>query len=155
MSQMIDLARSRAAREPATSLLDEVVETRAGFWSVLAEEQERGMEIRLGAPSARVGLGFEDLAAMIDTLVGNVFAHTAPGTEFEIGTGVTAGRPWLEVSDRGPGFGDPTRTQRGVSGSGSTGLGVDIVRKTALSVGGSLQVDDRPGGGAVVRVVLG
>lgn len=155
MSQVIDLARSRAAREPATSLLDEVVEERARFWSVLAEEQEREMVIRFGAPGTRVDLGFDDLAVAVDTLIGNVFAHTPPGTQFEVSTGVSGTGPWLEVSDRGPGFGDPSRAERGVSGSGSTGLGVDIVRKTAASIGGSLHVDDRPGGGAVVRVVLG
>jgi signal transduction histidine kinase len=44
---------------------------------------------------------------------------------------------------------------RGVSGTGSTGLGLDIVRKTASAVGGRVETSDRPGGGAVVRVVLG
>lgn len=154
MSQMIDLARSRAAQEPASSLLDDVVAERTNFWSVLAEEQGRDLELILGASAARVALGESDLAVVVDTLIGNVFAHTPPGTPFQVSTGVSGPGPWLEVSDRGPGFGDRSRVQRGVSGSGSTGLGVDIVRKTALSVGGSLHVDDRPGGGAVVRVVL-
>ncbi len=155
MSQVIDLARSRAAKEPATSLLDEVVEDRTKFWSVLAEEQEREMVVRLEAPAARVDLGFDDVAVLVDTLVGNVFAHTPSGTRFEVSTGVSGPAPWLEIADRGPGFGDLSRAGRGVSGSGSTGLGVDIVRKAALSVGGSLHIDDRPGGGAVVRVVFG
>lgn len=155
MSQVIDLARSRAAREPATSPLDEVVEARASFWSVLAEEQDRVMVVELGASGASVALGFDDVGVVVDTLIGNVFAHTPPGTGFEVSTGVSGSTPWLQVSDRGPGFGDPVHAERGVSGSGSTGLGVDIVRKTAASVGGRLEIDDRPDGGAVVRVVLG
>jgi signal transduction histidine kinase len=45
--------------------------------------------------------------------------------------------------------------KRGVSGAGSTGLGLDIVRRTAEQAHGTLELNDRPGGGAVIRVWLG
>jgi signal transduction histidine kinase len=155
MSQVIDLARSRAARSPAECLLERVVSERAVFWKVLAEEQDRAMELQLGTAETRVPIDPEDLGAMIDALVGNVFSHTPPGTSFQVRTGVSGtGVPWLEVTDEGPGL-DGWRQERGRSGAGSTGLGLDIVRKTARAVGGDLEMSDRPGGGAVVRVSFG
>lgn len=155
MNQVIDLARSRATRAPGESEIDRVVSDRAAFWRVLAEEQDREMTLDLSTPGATVAIGNDDLGVVVDTLVGNVFSHTPAGTPFEIRTGLTAGgAPYLEVVDEGPGF-EGASPERGVSGGGSTGLGLDIVRKIARAVGGELNTDDRPGGGAVVRVVLG
>jgi len=155
MNQVIDLARSRATGTPGECEIDRVVADRAAFWRVLAEEQDREMTLDLSAPDATVAIGDEDLGVLVDTLVGNVFAHTPAGTAFEVRTGLTArAAPYLEVVDEGPGFGGAS-PERGVSGGGSTGLGLDIVRKTARAAGGELNTDDRPGGGAVVRVVLG
>lgn len=155
MNQVMDLARSRAAQDPGVSDLNEVIRERSVFWSVLAEEQERDMTIDLGR-AGDVPLGEDALGVVVDTLVGNVFSHTAPGTPFDMSTGRSpSGSAWLEVRDEGPGFEDHRLLERGVSGSGSTGLGLDIVRKTVQAVGGRLEVDDRPGGGAVVRVSFG
>jgi signal transduction histidine kinase len=156
MNQVIELARSRATQPPGQSDLNKVVEERAAFWRVLAEEQEREVLVDLSEGDIAVPLGGEDIGVLLDTLVGNVFAHTPAGTDFEIRTSASAsGIPTLEVADSGPGFGGRDQVERGVSGGGSTGLGLDIVRKTVQSVGGSVEMDDRPGGGAVVRVVFG
>lgn len=156
MNQTIDLARSRAARAPGEADLDEVVSERTAFWAVLAEEQERNVTLDIGHGVGPVQLSADDVGVVVDTLVGNVFSHTAPGVPFEIRTGRDREGPaWLEVADGGPGFGEGTVLERGVSGSGSTGLGLDIVRKTVRAVGGRLDVDDRPEGGAVVRVSFG
>lgn len=157
MNQVIELARSRAAQPPGESDLNQVVSERAAFWRVLAEEQARDMTLTLSEPGVAVAIGTDDLGVVVDTLVGNVFTHTPPGTDFEVRTGHSpTGAPVLEVVDDGPGFGDRPAVERGVSGGGSTGLGLDIVRKTAQTVGGALETNDRPGGtGAVVRVVFG
>lgn len=155
MDQVIDLARSRAARPSGESDLNEVVSERTAFWSVLAEEQGRRLSLELADLPATVAVDDEELGVVVDTLIGNVFAHTPAGTDFEVSTGVgESGAPWLEVADHGPGFGDRT-VERGSSGGGSTGLGLDIVRKTARATGGGIQLSDRPEGGAVVRVVFG
>ena len=154
MDQVIDLARSRAVTEPARCDLNQVVADRAEFWKVLADEQDRELGVDLGVVEEPVALSAEDLGVVVDTIVGNVFAHTSPGTAFSITTG-GGETPWMEVADEGTGFGPVDGIARGVSGSGSTGLGLDIVRKTVAAGGGSLLLDDRPGGGAVVRVVFG
>jgi signal transduction histidine kinase len=154
MNQVIDLARSRAAHEPGESDLDRVVSERSMFWSVLAEEQDREVGLELAGSGAVVPVSADDLGVVVDTIIGNVFAHTPAGTGFTVRTGAKPG-PWLEVVDDGPGFVGRPPVERGASGSGSTGLGLDIVRKTVGSAGGTVDAHDHPGGGAVVRVRFG
>jgi signal transduction histidine kinase len=149
-----------ASRSPGEDLSDqcnlsEVVSRRAAFWKVLADEQGREIKVTLGAMDVELGVAPEEVEAVVDALVGNVFSHTPPGTAFSIATGEDDNRPWIEVADEGPGFADLTLLHRGVSGRGSTGLGLDIVRRTAETTGGGLEVNDRPTGGAVVRVLFG
>ena len=63
---------------------------------------------------------------------------------------------WAElvVVDDGPGIRDGSLLERGVSGADSTGLGVDIVRRTAAGAGGTAVWEAGEGRGTVVRVVL-
>ena len=154
MDQVIELARSAGAKDHVESELDSVVARRAEFWSLLAEEQDRDMSVATRADGVRVRLSADEVAVVVDTLIDNVFAHTPSGIGFSVATGRSEGGGWLEVADEGPGFGNLV-PGRGVSGRGSTGLGLDIVRKTAFAAGGSLEIGDRPGGGAVVRVSFG
>ena len=49
---------------------------------------------------------------------------------------------------------DPDTTERGVSGGGSTGLGLDIARSTAERVGGSFAVRQSDLGGAEAAMLL-
>jgi signal transduction histidine kinase len=132
-----------------------VVAARAAFWSVLAEDQQRDMRVSTVAGPLPVGTGAAELAACLDALLGNVFAHTAEATSFTVELAErVGGGAHLAVSDTGPGFasGDPVR--RGASGAGSTGLGLDIARQTAEASGGCLTL--RSGtGGATVIVELG
>ena len=156
MNQVIELARSPAARPLGSCVLDEVVRQRTHFWAVLTEDQGGELTVRPGAGQGRVLLDADAIEVILDALIGNVLTHTPPGARIEITTGIREGALWLEVSDDGPGFGDIDALQRGFSGAGSTGLGLDIVRKEAEAVGGSVEVANRPaGGGAVVRVVFG
>jgi signal transduction histidine kinase len=61
----------------------------------------------------------------------------------------------LVVADEGPGFPDPSVLHRGRSGAGSTGLGLDIARRTAEATGGSLELGRAAGGGGQVTLRLG
>jgi signal transduction histidine kinase len=61
----------------------------------------------------------------------------------------------LVVDDAGPGLDGPELMRRGVSGGGSTGLGLDIVGKAAAASAGTLAFERSPLGGARVTVTLG
>ena len=152
----------RQARRPlregigASTDLGVVVEERASFWGALAQEQRRYWSADVKGGPYLVALLEEDAAAVVDALVGNVLAHTPEGTPFHIGVDRTKdGMVRLVVEDAGPGFpeGDPTR--RGESSSGSTGLGLDIVRRAAEATGGALYLRAGPDGGAGVEVLFG
>ena len=155
VDRLIEITRGTKTEVVESCELDIVVTDRASFWRVLAEEQARDFDLQLGSGNSKLGIPTEDLGVVVDTLVGNVFAHTPSGTSFSIATGESENRLWLRVSDRGPGFANESLMKRGVSGRGSTGLGLDIVRRIAEKTGGDLDMNDRPGGGAVVRVWFG
>jgi signal transduction histidine kinase len=98
----------------------------------------------------------EDLAACVDILLENVFAHTPEGAS--LGVRLTAragGGGWLVVADAGPGFADGDPISRGRSGGGSTGLGLDIARRIAEASGGSLTIGRSARGGATITLALG
>jgi signal transduction histidine kinase len=139
----------------AMSDLTEAAKRRVAFWAVLAEDQ--GRHYRLDDTAGRsvfVAVAPDDLDAALDSLLGNVLAHTPEGVPFRVwvmpdGT--------LVVEDEGRGFdGDPEALlTRGTSGANSTGLGLDIVRQIAEASGGSLELSRSPSGGARVTVRFG
>jgi signal transduction histidine kinase len=154
IDQLIVASRTGRSSQ-GTCRLNEVVAGRAAFWSILAEEQDRTIHLLLGEDEVELALPAGDVEAVIDVLMGNVFAHTDRGVSAWLSTGVVGYRSWLEVADEGSGFSDAGLIERGASGAGSTGLGLDIVRRLAESTGGSVELNDRPGGGAVVRLWFG
>jgi signal transduction histidine kinase len=133
-----------------------VVAERARFWSALAEDEGRRFTTHIADRHAPVRLSAADLSACVDVLIGNVFGHTPEGTAFA----VTLFRRYeggarLVVADDGPGIADLAAVQRGVSGDGSTGLGLDIVYRAALRSGGGTRIGRSPSGGAEITVDLG
>ncbi|NAS24480.1 HAMP domain-containing protein [Herbidospora sp. NEAU-GS84] len=133
----------RRTREKGSCDAAMVVRERAEFWSVLAEEQERAFSVTVPPGPVEVPVSAPDLAAALDALFENVFAHTDEGVSFSVRLTPRD----LVVEDDGPGFG-PAALERGHSGAGSTGLGLDIVRRTVPKT----RLERSPGGGA--RVVL-
>jgi signal transduction histidine kinase len=152
----------REARRPsgiATRIVcdaSEVIGDRAAFWRPLADDQDRRMTIEIAAGPLPVGVSREDLAACADVLLENVFSHTPEGAAFSVRVSPRAnGGAWLVVSDAGQGFGDPDAARRGRSGAGSTGLGLDIVRRLTESSGGALTVGRSAAGGGAVTAGFG
>ncbi|TDD03579.1 HAMP domain-containing histidine kinase [Nonomuraea deserti] len=152
VSAVITDARRRSAGRDACDAAA-VVRERVRFWSVLAEDQGRDVSLSLPDAPLPVAVGAEELAACVDALLGNVFAHTPEGVPMAVRLGPRDSGALLVVEDSGPGF-DPALLERGTSGGGSTGLGLDIARRTAESSGGGLTVSTAAAGGARVEVVL-
>ncbi len=151
VTAVIQQARRRDT-PPAEATCDAtaIVRDRARFWSVLADDTGRRMHQRLPDGPVPVAAGADDLAAALDALLGNVFAHTPDGTALTV---TLAARPTggavLTVADEGPGF-DAEAARRGSSATGSTGLGLDIARR----VGATFTVGAGDPTGAVVTVEL-
>jgi two-component system OmpR family sensor kinase len=119
-----------------------------------------------GPPGRAPVLGDEArLRQVASNLVGNVVAHTPPGTPVRVGVGTLDGEAVLELSDSGPGLdadaagrvfdrfyrADASRSRAAGSGAG---LGLTIVRSLVAAHGGRVDLRTAPGAGATFRVRL-
>jgi len=151
----------RAARRPVrTGLVTcdavAVVAERTAFWRPLAEDTDRAMTVELADGELPVRLTGDDLRTCMDVLLENVFSHTPEGAALAVRLSRrAAGGAWLVVADDGPGFGDTDLIERGSSTGGSTGLGLDIVRRIAEGSGGTLTIGRSATGGGSVTLGLG
>ena len=134
--------------------LAEIGRQRVAFWGVLAEDQHRRLTVDVRDGPLPVAVVASDLAAMLDALMDNVFSHTPEGSGFTVMIRSVGGRVQLIVDDEGAGFAEGFDPVRGASGRGSTGLGLDIVRRIASEANGALLMRSRAGGGARVQVEL-
>jgi signal transduction histidine kinase len=123
---------------------------------VLAADQGRDLRVDVPDRPVEVSTSAEELGAALDVLVDNVFGHTPPGTAFSLqvdpGGERGGGVARVVVEDDGPGLATADMAERGRSGAGSTGLGLDVARRTAERAGGRLTLGSGTRGGA--RIVL-
>ncbi|MFE9171619.1 sensor histidine kinase [Streptomyces kebangsaanensis] len=133
----------------------EVVRERMEFWSALAEDEGRKWRVAGVERPVRIPVARADLAAALDALLGNVFRHTPEGTAFAVDVHNADDAVIVLVSDAGPGISDPEAAMargRGSGTDGSTGLGLDIVRRLAESTGGDVRIGSSVLGGTEVRI---
>ncbi|MFD8330118.1 sensor histidine kinase [Streptomyces lydicus] len=159
-------AHTRQAAAAAGCDAAEVIRERMAFWSALAEDEGRTVRVAGADRPVRLPVARPDLAAALDAMLGNVFRHTPEGTAFAVDVHNAEEAVIVLVSDAGPGIADPDAAlRRGWSGGGrgqgpavaeggSTGLGLDIVRRLAESTGGDVRLGRSVLGGTEVRVWL-
>lgn len=152
---ILEVRRARPARPNAISDLSAVTRQRLDFWSVLADEQDRTWSADLPDETVAVAVPSEELTAAVDALLGNVLAHTDEGVGFRVAVSAGPDGGRLVVEDDGPGLGSLPVARRGTSGAGSTGLGLDIVRRTAERSGGALVLGASASGGARLEAHFG
>lgn len=132
-----------------------VVGERVAFWSALADEQGRSLRTWLPMRPTWARIDAVDLTDVVDVLIDNVFAHTEEGVPLEVTVNSGPNREVvLAVQDGGPGLPGADVVTRGLSLVGSSGLGLDIVRRAAIASGGRLELGRSRLGGAKVQVVL-
>lgn len=156
VDQVIRAARGQGrAPGPVRCDATQVLQERLGFWSALAEDQGRAWRFVGGMAAAPVPVAATDLANVMDVLLGNVFRHTDERIAFSVSLTVEQRTVFVLVEDAGPGIADPEAALRrghGAGGSGSTGLGLDIVRRIAEGAGGGVHIGRSALGGAAVHV---
>ncbi|MFO7191955.1 MAG: HAMP domain-containing sensor histidine kinase [Thermocrispum agreste] len=155
VTQVIAQARRRSSEPAAGCDAAEVVRERVEFWAALAEDTGRKPAYEIAPGPLPVQCSRGDLTASLDALLGNVFAHTPDGTDFTVRLQPRpGGGAVLWVEDDGPGLPEAGLAGRGRSGTGSSGLGLDIARRAAERSGGGLTLGTSPGGGLSVRMDL-
>ncbi|BAI71128.1 two-component sensor histidine kinase [Azospirillum sp. B510] len=169
VDQLLDLARLDALRiGPADSvdLAGLAVEVSAHL-APLALGRGRLIEVvgELAADERPLPVrGVHDpLFRALRNLVENALCHAPAGSMVSVEPALSAtGAPLLRVIDRGPGVppalrdhvferfwqGGRDRSGGTGNGAGGAGLGLSIVARTMAAHGGTISVDDTPGGGA-------
>jgi signal transduction histidine kinase len=135
----------------------------------LLEEMARlqslaGRKVPLYAAPGLIALGEPDgLQQVFTNLIDNGFSHGGGEVEIEALPAFVDGRAAVEIAvlDRGQGVAAEDRQaiferfKRGDNAfSPGMGLGLYLVRSLIEVMGGRIDIDDRPGGGAVFRVTL-
>jgi two-component system OmpR family sensor kinase len=122
------------------------------------------LEVLADGPPPVVSGDAARLRQVFGNLVTNALTHTPAGTPVVLRVSTSSEQAVVEVRDSGPGIPvedrgriferffrtDASRTRA----SGGTGLGLSIVAALVTAHGGSVEVDDTPGGGATFRVTL-
>lgn len=156
LSNLLQLTRVETGLEPSREWIpaDEVI----GSALTRTEEFRRGEVVETDVPS--------DLLLQIDpvlfeqvliNLIENATKHGAP--PFSIRATRDVDTIVIEVADRGVGLPDGDHTKlfdrfvRASTAPGA-GLGLAVVRAIVQAHGGAVAAENRPGGGAVFRVVL-
>jgi two-component system OmpR family sensor kinase len=131
-----------------------------------AHAMEPSRPIGLESPEiVRVTGDPERLRQVVDNLLANVRAHTAPDTPAVVRVRREGASAVLEVEDQGPGLdaeraahvferfyrGDPSRSRD----HGGAGLGLSIVAAIVQAHGGTVALESLPGVGTTFRVTLG
>jgi len=115
-------------------------------------------------PLPKVQADPDRLHQVFDNLIGNALKFTPSGGRVTVTIGTVGTWGYAEVCDNGPGFG-PAEFARifssgftpamNVSGEeDSTGLGLFITRELLTLQGGRMEMQSKPGEGAVFRVLL-
>jgi signal transduction histidine kinase len=141
-------------RVDVRGLLDEAARTAEG----LAHRQGESRDVEVVAdPGLEVAADRRALLRVLTNLVDNAVAYSPPGSPLVLVARPETDGVVLSVEDRGRGVADGVRREafdRFVSGGGSSGLGLYVVRSLVEAHDGEVRLQDRDGGGTRVEVWL-
>ncbi|MFA6124485.1 MAG: HAMP domain-containing sensor histidine kinase [Sphingomonas sp.] len=159
VGQMLDLAQADALAVEPDTIVDLADIGREIVATMAPKVFEAQRDLRFDAVGDTRALGHaEAIYRIYRNLIDNALAHAPGDTPIE----VTAGPgPQISVRDHGPGITDEDlphiferfwrKDRRKTDGAG---LGLGIVQRLAQAHGGTIAVENAPGGGALFRVTF-
>jgi two-component system sensor histidine kinase HydH len=160
ITELLDFSRPR---EPELESLDLGDIVRSTLALIARETSSQGVTVVKEPPDTQVMvMGHADtLKQLLLNLSLNALQAMPDGGVLSIQTGVSGKRPFLKVSDTGPGI--PEEKQESIfepfytTRESGTGLGLAIVHRIVLDHGAEIRVESSPGAGAtfVVRFPVG
>jgi two-component system OmpR family sensor kinase len=162
VEQLLDLARHEAAPVISETIcLEALARDVVADLAPLADARLQDLGLADSAP-ARLRGDPHALRMVLRNLVDNAIRYTPEGGRIDVSTGPGAGRPFLQVTDSGPGIPPEDRERvfgrffrRTGSGAPGTGLGLAIVQTVLKNHHANIELSDNPGGsGLRVRVTF-
>lgn len=157
VGNLLDLSRLRAgaltpSRQPAA--IDEVIEGVVGRMEPVLRSHTLKLVLRDDLPDLPIDV------VQIDQALTNIFENAAkyspPGSQITVSAARWEGTVQVRIADQGPGIPSDARSrafeafERGEDSGGGTGLGLAIAHAVVTAHGGSIWIEDAPGGGAAV-----
>ncbi|MBA1210849.1 MULTISPECIES: HAMP domain-containing sensor histidine kinase [Pseudomonas] len=122
---------------------------------------DRGLDLSLDAKASQVQVHGDSamLGIALQNLLTNAVNVSPPGGEIRVRLEVTADWAEIQILDQGPGIAEeiqPRLFERFYSSGAANGagLGLSIVQTVAQHLGGRIELDNRPEGGACARLGL-
>ncbi len=157
---LLALARAeRAAHERTPHDVGGLVRERADAWSAAAAEHGVGLVTEV-SDGLSVPLVPGALEQVLDNLLANAIAASPAGSEIHLAATPREGAVEITVGDGGPGMAADDRARafdrfwRGREDRPGSGLGLAIVKSLVETDGGTVRLDEAPGGGLRVIVRL-
>jgi len=161
INNVLQLSRREATRFERLSLEDWLEDFVTEFTETMQVPLSK-LGVRITAQDLEVRIDPSHLHQVVWNLCDNALkyapAASAVAVEIAVGRLMPSGRPYLEVSDRGPGI-DPKYAERifepfFTAGKGGTGLGLFISRELCQLNRAVLLYAPRIGGGSTFRIVF-
>jgi two-component system sensor histidine kinase KdpD len=123
--------------------------------------RDRPINVELPADLPLVPIDGQLIEQLFLNLLDNAVRYTPPGSPVDISASATPSTVVVEFADRGPGFSATDEKRifdkfyRGrPAGAHGVGLGLAICRAIVEVHGGTMEAENRPGGGALFRFAL-
>jgi signal transduction histidine kinase len=143
--------------------LSDVIEDAINQSQPLAELKAIKVSFDSGG-DAQVPIDFHDALLLFSNVLLNALQHSPERAAVKIALKMHDAKAWVTIQDHGEGIsekdltnifepfyrGDPSRSRK----SGGTGLGLSICKAICERAGGSIEIVNSPGGGALVTVKL-
>jgi two-component system, sensor histidine kinase and response regulator len=150
--------------KPITADLKEIATDAIGQYQEAARRKKIKIQTDFPAEAIFVLADIFALDQISDNLISNALKFSPPDKSIFISIRPVNHRAECVVRDEGPGFTPEDKTKmfrrygrlsaRPTGGEPSTGLGLSIVRKLVLGMGGELSCENVPGGGAAFTIRL-
>ncbi|NGO07893.1 HAMP domain-containing histidine kinase [Streptomyces sp. HC44] len=164
VNDLLVLARAEAKVTAAEPLpLGDVLEERLSVWRPAADE--RGVRIALGGSADGRLLVLASpghLDQVLDNVLSNALEVSPDGATITVQVESKGDQVVLKVLDQGPGMSDAEKSRafdrfwrgQGLTGRSGSGLGLAVVRQLVTDDGGTVALEDAPGGGLCVAISL-
>ena len=167
IDDLVTLARSEEAQLPLVSVAVDVRElvsqVVAGIAPVAWEQRKVSVQAVVPESLPRVTANPTRLRQILGNLIYNALRHTPEGGLVVVSAERHDGQMWMSVADTGAGMAEEQlsrvfdrfyQVERAGRNAEGSGLGLSIVQQLVDALGGTIEVESKPGQGTVFRFTL-